>query len=68
MNQEILKAKMNTYYIHNILLYTESTVLDTKTLLCFFKIIYMFIIYFWLCWVFVDEQASLWLGQAGDTL
>ena len=45
MNQEILKAKMNTYYIQNILLYTESTVLDTKTLLCFFKIIYLLFIF-----------------------
>ena len=59
MNQEILKAKMNTCYIQIILLHTESTVLDTKTVLWFFKIIYLFIIYFWLCWVFVDEQAFL---------
>ena len=36
---------MNTYYIQNILLYTESTVLDTKTLLCFFKIIYLLFIF-----------------------
>ena len=64
----MLKAKMNTCYIQIILLYTESTVLDTKTVLWFFKIIYLLIIYFWLCWVFVDEQAFLQLGQPGATL
>lgn len=63
--QEILKVK-NEYILYTkIYCYIlNQQCLMPKTLLWFLKIIYLLFI-FWLCWVFVDEQAFLWWGKQG---
>ena len=35
---------------------------------CFLYILCIYLFYFWLCWVFIAAQASLWLRWAGVTI